>query len=279
MNCRTAKRQLFEIATDRGEQPPMADALREHVDTCPACRELAADGGRLVRILGSASPETMPLDEAFADISRALRRERGPRAWLASRPTSQRIALVTTAVLLVAIANLARLRADYAVYPLGRLGLELLALFGLAVAAQWQWLRPLYRPAVPLAVRWASLAAAVALPAVLAALPMAHANHPASLGGADVIKPAMACLVYGTLLSAPVAVLAFALGRAQRPSLAMGMLVIVGSALAGVLALQIHCPITERVHLLAGHATVPLLLGLLYLAARAAWRRRLRPVR
>jgi hypothetical protein len=102
--------------------------------------------------------------------------------------------------------------------PLSTLLLELGALGLMGLGAGWLWLRPLHRPAPPRWLAQALLALALLLLWVLSALPAAHTAHPASLEGtgSDVIRRALPCFIYGSLLGLPPALLTALLGRGAR---------------------------------------------------------------
>ena len=112
-----------------------------------------------------------------------------------------------------------------------------------------------------------------AVPLAMALLAPAHTVHAASLEGqgADFWPRALACLGFGLAIAVPVLVTAWLLERfpGARPMLwvlASGL-----GGLAGNLALHVHCPITSMAHLLAGHASVGVvLLALLLVAVRRA---------
>jgi hypothetical protein len=123
-------------------------------------------------------------------------------------------------------------------------------------------LRGLHRPPLGASLRGAILGAAVGVPLALALIAPAHVSHPASLGGGgdELIRRAVACLVFGVACGAPVLAGAWFVGRSTLGSAPLA--VAAGAGVAGALALQLHCPITAPPHLLLGHATVvPLVLG------------------
>jgi hypothetical protein len=98
--------------------------------------------------------------------------------------------------------------------------------------------------------------------------PQAHTAHPASLGGIgdEFVRRAVGCFVFGMLMAAPVLALLYLLDRGAHSSPLRALL---GAAVAGVggtLALHVHCPITHREHLLAGHAGITLFVVAAYAA-------------
>lgn len=254
-------RELLE----RGEDP-RGPGVERHLAECAACAELLADDARLGRWLVAADPqpEGRPPD-LFAAVERSIQQDRGLRAWLRSRPTWWRYVVGAGAAALVVGSSLAKPRVDLALYPRARLLLELALLVALILFAGGRWLRPLHRPAASPAVSGVLVALAALAPALLALLPAAHTAHAMSVAGAgdDLLPRALACFAYGAVLGIPVALLGLGLGRAQRAG-AAALLAVLAGALAGVAALQLHCPITHPAHLVLGHATIPAALGLCF---------------
>jgi hypothetical protein len=98
---------------------------------------------------------------------------------------------------------------------------------------------------------------------VIASLPPAHHDHAASLagGGDDFVRRAVGCLIYGSTMAIPVALVLLLFGR-ERPSEPRAALLAVTAALVGFAAVAAHCPIVLSKHLWAGHVAVfvPLLV-------------------
>jgi len=252
-------------------------AVQQHLAQCDACTTLAADDAFIARALGTSAPSTDPA-AMFAELEQQLKRkETGPLAWLRSRPTHWRYLATGLAASGAAATSLATLRADIGVYPILRLCVELLLLAAMALLSAWFWLRPLHRPAPKPLTKVLVTTIGLVLPAIFALLPATHAAYPASLAGTgpDLVPRAMACLIYGTVLAVPVALLTVGLGRRFRRSTVL--LAIGTGTLAGVAALQLHCPITHTAHLLLGHATLPALGAIV--GSVAMWRRAAKSVR
>lgn len=171
---------------------------------------------------------------------------------------------------LVAIVLAAARRADLAVYPRGRMALDLLLLLGsLALAVQVS-LRPLWRPAFPMSRRHVAVAVGIAGVGIFVGLPMAHSLHPASLEGTgDVFfGRAGGCFGFG-LAFAVLATLGMGLlSRNGAKRWLPGAVAVWAAGLIGFVALYFHCPITHPEHLWAGHATVVLLVLALLWAVR-----------
>ncbi|MFT7621443.1 MAG: hypothetical protein ACI9WU_000606 [Myxococcota bacterium] len=192
---------------------------------------------------------------------------------MAERPAIQRLALAgAAAIAFIIVVLLTTHRVDLSVYPTVRLLIEALALAGAGSALLLAVLRPIWKPALSDRAIYSLAGVALAAPLVLALLPVAHVAHPASLegAGADLAVRALKCLIFGLSAAAPIALVLHWLDRGDQGAQGHGLLLAGSAALVGSLALFLHCPITHTIHLLAGHATVPLalLLGLML------WRRR-----
>jgi hypothetical protein len=178
---------------------------------------------------------------------------------------------VIAAIPLVVLA--AAPRADLGVYPIARLVLEALGYLATAIIAAVIGLRPLHL-ADPRTGRTLAVVAAIGAAALIASLPEAHHDHPASLagGGDDFIARALGCLAYGTICAIPTWV---ALRLVARDPSVLGPAaypVAVAIAGSGAAAVFFHCPIVHVGHRWAGHVTVLVLL--LGWAAWRHWRRR-----
>jgi len=256
------------------------DEAAAHAAGCPVCAELTADGGRLAGALRDLpAEEGLDLEAAWSGLGARLAAERGPRAWLASRPTWARFGLAAAVLLVVGVVNgLAMERPDLAVYPPARLALTCAAFGALALLGVALALRPLQRPPLRAGLAGAiAVGAGVAVPLGLAALPVAHADHPAcaSAEGAAFWLESSRCLVYGLVIGFGVLLGVALLDRSPRPLLGRATCLLAGAAggLAANLALQLHCPVTGRAHLLASHATIGALVIGGYLLGRTVARR------
>lgn len=260
MDCTEAQRRILEADTDAAE-------LRQHLMGCPACAALAEDDGALARWLAEGRAAEPVPSGLVAAVQQDLVRERRPLARLRSLATGTRIALAVLGGVLILALGLLKLRPDIGTYPVLRLALELGSLGLVGLGAAWLWLRPLHRPALPVWMTTALVVLALLLPWAISALPPAHLDHPASLGGTgdDLVRRATACFVYGALLGLPLALFLALLGRSARRLVRFAVLPAAAGALAGLVSLNLHCPLTSPVHLLAGHA--PIVLVLLMLAA------------
>ena len=235
--------------------------LAAHAAQCPTCAELLASP-QLAQLLSQAEPavgSAGPDFEAWSQRTAGLvQQERGLRARL--RALSWRTQLAQgagVAVLLLGLVLLTTPRADLGVYPLARLALTVCAYalisgIGLSLSMRPLWKRPVGK--IGLVLAWLL----VIIPFVIAALPVAHVAHPASLAGAgtDFVPRALGCFAFGSIIAAPVLLL---LGLSDRTGLSrtnLALLLGTGAGFVGAISLEFHCPITHPIHLLAGHATV-----------------------
>ncbi len=218
-------------------------------------------------------------DPLLLRVRSAIGRERGPRAALRALQTPLRVATGLLGALVVAGLVLAAApRSDLGSGAAGAWTLEAALLVAAAAAALATLFRPLGRPA-PGALRVAlALAAALALPVVLGLLAPAgvlYAGSGARRAVQGVALPALSCFGLGLLFALPLTLLAALASRrtSRRPCGRSSSRRRAGRA--GNLALLLHCPCTEPVHLLLGHATVVLgWLAVLGLLARTRVRAR-----
>ncbi len=230
-----------------------------------------------LRSLADDASPTLDADAMFADLERDLAREVGPVARLRSLETSKRVGLGVIAALFITALSLGLTgRPDWALYPASRMIAELSAVALVFTGALWWTLFPAHRPTPRTLWTLLLVATGTSLPFVLAALPMAHALHDASLQGAgeDLAARAGACFIWGMVSALPVLFLLVALDRDGQSSGSRIVCAAVAAALVGVLSLQVHCPITQPIHLLWGHASVGVGLLVGYAGYRALRRAR-----
>jgi hypothetical protein len=258
--------------------PVNSPEIERHLAECPACRELASDGGTLARLLASA--EAQPTDPApapsYAAVQSLLAKERGFPAHLASLRSSSRWLVACLGLLIPCAIALTRLRPDLATFPVVRLATETAALFGVALVACWVWLQPTYRVQVRAAWLFALLGVALLLPWALAAWPLLGglpSTLPVAIAGRPLPR-APGCFFYGSALALPVVVVLGFLGRRGRAVPGFVLLPAAAGALAGLVGLELHCPNSSPSHLLAGHAPIALALPVLLQALVMAARRR-----
>jgi hypothetical protein len=188
--------------------------------------------------------------KVFADIEA----DRGPVARLRSLPRGTRFALLVALVAAeAAIFWFLLRRGNFAAYPAGRMALTLGGYATVLLGASWLALRPIYLPDRRL-LRVAFVLLGLALPVVIALLP--EVDGP-PLGRDAHVQQALFCFANGVLVAAAVLVLAWLLDRGAG---AGPLLAAVAGGLTGTLLLHVHCPYNQPLHLLAGHATVPVVV-------------------
>jgi hypothetical protein len=263
MDCSDVRERLRDV---QGRRDARVEA---HLQACIDCALLAADAA----LAGQAESPTASADiEAILDRTEArLQRERGCIAWLRNRRTSTRLLLGALAALGVPLAfALAAPRTDLSVYPLPRLVTIAACLILFSAGALSVKLRPLHRPALPSGLAAALLVAAIVVIGTDIALPPAHAVPAASLAetGADFARRAAGCLSVGFLIGLPALLAAGWLDRTRHARGATGWLSPLLAAVAGYLALDLHCPLVARAHLLVGHAGLLLVFPVLVIVLR-----------
>lgn len=260
MDCATLRRLALE-----GGDLTSPEAKR-HLDDCPACGSLFADGTGLARLLHAAGPDHPAAAPSLVEIEGLLAREQGPWARLHALPSRLRLALGGAALALPVLIGVAMHRHNLAAYPPARLMLELGALAALSLASCWVWLRPLHKRQPGHGLLVALLGLGLALPWVLSALPAAVPTLASSAGTA--LGRAARCFVFGSLTATPALVLLAGLGRRTTGWPGFAVLPAAAAALAGLLGLALHCPDASPAHLLAGHAPIAFALPLVLLLLR-----------
>jgi hypothetical protein len=207
------------------------------------------------RYTGTESDEQALLASLRPSLDEALTRERGALGWWRSRPTSVRAGLVALLAFGLPIALTATMGTAFTpaltlierAVLIGLSALALLLAIGLAM-------RPLHRPPPTRAATRAILAATLIAPLVVAIV--AFVSH-----GAGPVGPA-ACLGMGLALSLPGLGLVWASARSpQLGATAFAAGTVAG--LGGYLAIGLHCPHVEAMHVLVTHAPIVMTLGLL----------------
>jgi len=261
VSCSTVHQALRDDALD-------APDVQAHVEVCPACAELVADGGALGRELVEAFDSPAPVEPSLRSAVR--QRVTADGRTLARWSTRRRATLAALAVagaggLTWALAP----RADAAVYPVDRMVLMLGALIFAASSSLTLALRPLHRPPPAPWLRRAVWLGALGVPLALSALPEAHADHPASVMSGP--EPLLVCASIVMAFVGLALVGLRALDRRVRASpAALAWFAVVGSA-TGQLVLQLHCPVTDPGHLVVSHALVGAIAAVAL--AVAPWRR------
>ncbi len=251
---------------------PLSGAtVDEHLGGCASCADLVQSGATLGRRLAEFSAELQSdVGAGLIATESLIDRERGLRAYLRSRPTRVRWALT----LCVPLALLAREFWERPVpwmnlgTPKLIMGLLLLGLMALVVRAA---LRPAPIGRRKARLCWALTAAACCLPCLLCLAPESRPSPPITGGFAG---RALSCFSYGSALSAPAAALLWALDRGMRVPYRVRALATGTMALVANLILIVHCPLTDGVHLWAGHFSI----GFVWFVAVTSLQWRLRHV-
>jgi hypothetical protein len=256
-------------AVRRGESLDGSD-IADHVATCPACAVLVAEPIVAHGLDATSVGDQGDLAALLARTKSRVAAERGWRASLRAKATPVRSAIGIAVVAAIPLLVLAAApRADLGVYPIVRLVLEALGYLATAIAAAVIGLWPLHR-AEPRTGRALAVAAAILAAVVVASLPAAHHDHPASLagGGDDFLGRAFGCFAYGTICAVPTWIALRLLARDPATLGPAAYPVAVAVAGSGAAAVFLHCPIVHVGHRWAGHIAV-----LVLLLAWAAWRR------
>jgi len=231
----------------------------EHAEHCPVCCADAADG---------VATSAEGLDDLFSGIEKRIGRERGITALLRSRSTPARlfIGAVWIAVLVTWCA-VSMPRTRFAPIPVERFVLVLTVLSVLGAVLLRAGLRPAQTPAPSDRTVLLGVAAGLLFPVATAFLPAGlHAfDHYVQY---TKTQATIGCFVIGAVTGALVVLLLRALDRTAHGTRGSSLLAAVTGGVAGNLALELHCPVTAPSHILLGHATVGLVLVLVYGLAR-----------
>ncbi len=223
-------------------------AVVRHAEGCDACRELLDDQA-LVQLLAAGSGDE-PVDDALAAAIGGRVRAEAP-----SRARGPRLALALGTVLATAVGlGAATMRPDLATVPMGAAAVQLAALavavgVGVALVSRPPWRAPLS----PAAHR-GGMAALWAVPALALVLPL---SEPVGLSG--LAAATLACLGFGSVMVVLSVGVFGALFRRDTLLSARWPLAAATGAMAGNLALVLHCPLSDPGHVLLGHVALGLL--------------------
>ncbi|MCO4769449.1 MAG: hypothetical protein KDA24_05415 [Deltaproteobacteria bacterium] len=218
--------------------------------------------------LGDGAPT--PEVPAFDALAQQLDAERGPMAWLRSRSTRERMGILVAAA--AAVAVIAGTMGGWAdVEKVTQTGflLELVLLSGFALVAMSASLRGLQHAEIPRWAGWALVGATLGVPVAIGIAPML--SGVVSTGEAT-LRDALGCLCYGLSISAPVLAVAWVLDRRSWRGSTTVRYAASAAGLAGLVGLQLHCPVHETEHLMSGHVPVVFAMlgtaGLLHMVLR-----------
>jgi hypothetical protein len=259
IDCADIERALLD-----GE--PLAGAeVDAHLAGCETCRFLVDDGAPVARALAGAPPPPATLDLAGLEAAVAddVAAERGPLARLRALPRLPRIALEAAVMALASLFFYVFVRRpDWDAYPAARMAATLASLGALGVGLVWVTLRPMWLPPLPAPVVRGLALAGVLVPVILSLLP--EAPSPIHVPQFSYVASGYLCFSIGMGMSLLCFLAACALQRHRHR--AAGLLAALGAGMIGVIAGQIFCPVNYPLHLLTGHATIPIALALGYLA-------------
>lgn len=276
MNCSDlsslARQGLLEQRLDDSE-------VLAHLRECGACEALYA-GSQVGAVLANEAESSLDfdLDALRSALDAELDQEaKDPTARIRELPLRARLLLIG-AVAGCTILGLAATwtRADWGSYPAARMWVTLGAL---AVTASFV-LRELLRPLTTIErprVQQAWLLGGVLTPVLFAVLPHGLLSSHSALSSEALlptaphsfVSGAAACLAIGVGLLLPTAAcVVLALRSAARETHAV-WLVAGFLGLVGNVVLQVHCPFTDLMHLLFGHA----LLSVVWFALLWTWSR------
>jgi hypothetical protein len=233
---------------------PLSAEAAAHASECPICSADTEEG----------AGETSELDELFRDIETKLGHEKGVLGWARSRSTTTRLLIAASAVTgLTALSAVGIPRTRFAPLPTERVVVVMGALAVLAAMMLRVGLRPAQTQAPPDRSLFIIVAAGLLLPVVTAFLPPgAHPFH--EYVQYTQTEATIGCFVIGAVTGALVVFVLRALDRTAHDSRPARVLAAVTGGVAGNLALELHCPVTAPAHLLLGHATVGMMLVLVY---------------
>ena len=236
---------------------PSGPSVDEHLRGCAHCNELFANPGEVGRRLAAvASRVPRGVAEQLLVTESLIAHERGPRAFLRSRSTRMRWAL--SLILPALLLGRELLRKGVSLRELGTTrmlaGLLLLGLLGVVAHSA---LQPL--PTERRTARLRSILALVAwcLPSLLWLLPESPVSAE-NFSSSGFPLRSLTCFGYGSALAAPSFALLWALDRSERVPYRVWALAAGLVALLSSLILLLHCPSTQRAHLIAGHFSIGL---------------------
>ncbi len=213
------------------------------------------------------------------DLEAAIRAD--DRGWRRARswPTNvRRAAAMALLLALDAVILFGSPRTDLEVLPVVRTLAVIAGVLVCAALAAALFLRPLDRRPVRRSTFGSAVAALTILPLALALLPAAHHDlgaHPESFvgAGADFWPRAIGCLLFGSLVGAPVAAGLLLVDRRPRTGPGRLMLAAGFGGAAGSLGLLLHCPLEVVTHRVTGHGAIAVAVALLLALALRLIRR------
>jgi len=246
MECAEARDRILKASLD--------DDVRAHLRECEACAALAADEGRLARALSEADGNVRAADGGdFDALLGAIQTEdETVRGKLRSLPTASRVAVAFAATIVMALIFVVGWRrGDWDAYPMFRMA-TITGSFLVSTAIGVVLALPrIYRPVRPAAFRLGMFAFLLAVAFVPAMLPAAHEVGTAQAAG---FWPGIGrCLGLGTIAAIPAIVVVRMLQRDDL-SLWSTLFLALSAAIGAHLALQMHCPVVDPMHIAIAHS-------------------------
>jgi hypothetical protein len=237
-------------ARSRGESLTRSEAA--HAAKCPVCSTAVEFEG-----------ESPDMADMFSELSRSIEKEHGFLARLKSLPTSSRLfGVAGIATVVLGFIGVFRSRARLAPMPVSRV-VVVVALLSLAlIFAVRLVLRPLQSTAPSQRVVALSLFAGLVLPFACAAVSQID-------DGAMVHGSAIRCFTVGGALGFAFILVLRAFDRGELLTKSTGFVAAAAGGLAANAALELHCPSTDPVHLVLGHAMIGVALIAVLAAGRA----------
>jgi hypothetical protein len=225
---------------------------------------LAAPEAAELRDLARAEADTAAdsTDAGFEALQRRIAADQSTAGRAKALSTRARVALGSVGVITIAaVAGLAMPRADLAGCAASKIMLTLGTTTGLVAIAIALGLRPLHRPPLP---SWAlpGLVAATA-----AGLGVCYFVCPVAIATSTGVGTAAGCAMLGTVAALPLLGLLFVLDRGSSPG---GLALAAAAGAAANTTLLLHCGNANFEHMLAGHATVVLIVTAGYLLCSRA---------
>lgn len=246
-------RGCLEVREALAKGDPLSGAAEVHVAGCVICTGL------------STEPSETDDDGAalFATVQAELNDERGLVAWLRSLPTQTRVvAAAAVAAGLIALIGVTLPRGRFAPMPIDRVVLVVTVLGALLALTLRLGLRPLQAAPPSAGLSLACVVGGLLLPFLFALVPFS--TKVAGIPGVSFARITSGCFFLGATAGTLVVVALRALDRGAHGSRSAVLLAATAGGLTASAALELHCPATAPAHLLLGHATVALVLVLVY---------------
>ena len=243
---------------------PSGPEVDAHLAVCPPCSALLADDCAVASALDTLRDGRDDLDALKGRTLAAVADDRGPRGFMAKTPTWVHSTALLGAVIAIALSQIMALRADFDAYPTALMVLVLAAFTGPLIGLTLGATRPVHQAPLSRAIQSGLWLTALAIPLVVAAMPAPH-THPASDIAGAFGQATFACFAFGAAITVGILVLHKLFDRrshADRDSTILAALI---GALAGAIALQLHCPFSNNAHQALGHASQGVLFaGLIF---------------